>query len=626
MNQEQDPASLWPHNPQADPLMGGDDEELAKYLDLGIDFPDFGDLENAPSGLDTPMGRLGFEHFHQQMQMQNGTHETMCMDLGHHQSSDFDFNGMGPATTGNASHDRGFNHQRQHPYMVPSQTFQVPLTPVSSEMQAAKYAHPYTDGNGDVVYDRYQQSFTPLVSPAQTPLEGTFSIAEFAGMQQDFFSPLTSPAIMAQRGPESTGTTASPIDLNDTQGSRVMPTSAAKRQRRKPSTSARASGGSRSVKQSPAMKPLTRRRQPSLTKLPATVIDILSRESKSNGGIKPSSASGKVMTSSDSSVSPEPLSDGLMPPPAIRRPPSRSPNVVAQQQSTGVGEPATPATLMRMPSKRASAKGVPMSARLEGDDVMEDIMLPESAAQPALPPLDISRSLIDDQDTPTISAKTAGVSASSTPRTAATTPSILSTDLPKRAESKASIRTSKKRQSTNSAAISPALRPKISPSITPLIPSSSSGMPHISAETSALYLASKSNYQNILEGTHLPGVSYPEALAENLSSKRTSHKIAEQGRRNRINTALKEIEALLPQQIMAGGKKDKANSTEGEECEKGGSGPGTSKASTVEMAIIYIKSLQAELRVTQEKLQLAEKNSVDQGSTSSQASEGGAVP
>jgi hypothetical protein len=151
-------------------------------------------------------------------------------------------------------------------------------------------------------------------------------------------------------------------------------------------------------------------------------------------------------------------------------------------------------------------------------------------------------------------------------------------------------------------------------------------MPHISAETSALYLASKSNYQNILEGTHLPGVSYPEALAENLSSKRTSHKIAEQGRRNRINTALKEIEALLPQQITTNGKKERANSTEGDEGEKGISGPGTSKASTVEMAIAYIKSLQAELKATKDKLELAERKVADQGSSSSQSSEGCSAP
>lgn len=619
MNQEQEPTSLWPHNPQEDPLMGGSDEDLAKYLDLGIDFPDFGNLDGEPSGLDTPMGRLGFEPFPQQMQMQEGTHETISMDLRQHQPGEFDFNGMQAQTATNSSEEHGFQRQLQHPYMVPSQNYHVPLTPVSSEMQATKYAQQFTDGSGHVLYDRYQQSFTPLVSPAQTPLEGTFSIPEYAGMQQDFFSPLTSPAIEAQRGPESTGTTASPVDLNDP-SSRVAPTSAPKRQRRKPSTSTRASGGSRSVKQSPAMKPQTRRRQPSLTKLPASVLDILAQESKRGDRLKPSSASGKAVSSSESSVSPEPLSDSLMPPPAVPRPSSRSPNVVAQSQSA-MGGPATPATLMRMPNKRAFAKGVPMNARLEDEDAMEDIMLPESATRPALSPLNTNTVLIDDPDTPTMSAKSAKISALSTPRTAAMAPSVLSPDMPKRPESKASMRSGKKRQGTNSAAISPALRPKISPSITPLMPATASGMSHISAETSALYLASKSNYQNILEGTHLPGVSYPEALAENLSSKRTSHKIAEQGRRNRINTALKEIEALLPQQIVANGKKERANSAEGDDGEKGGSGPGTSKASTVEMAIVYIKSLQAELKVTQEKLELAEKKSADRGSTSSQSSE-----
>lgn len=133
-------------------------------------------------------------------------------------------------------------------------------------------------------------------------------------------------------------------------------------------------------------------------------------------------------------------------------------------------------------------------------------------------------------------------------------------------------------------------------------------MPLLTAETSALYLASKSNYQNILEGTHLPGVSYPEALAENLSSKRTSHKIAEQGRRNRINMALKEIESLLPASILASTKKERTNSTGTDEIEKlPATAVGASKANTVEMAIVYIKSLQAELRATQEKLDAAER-------------------
>ena len=65
-------------------------------------------------------------------------------------------------------------------------------------------------------------------------------------------------------------------------------------------------------------------------------------------------------------------------------------------------------------------------------------------------------------------------------------------------------------------------------------------------QTQALLLASRSNYQNIIEGSHLPGVSYPSDLSTNLTSKRTSHKIAEQGRRNRINTALQEMQGLLP--------------------------------------------------------------------------------
>lgn len=148
-------------------------------------------------------------------------------------------------------------------------------------------------------------------------------------------------------------------------------------------------------------------------------------------------------------------------------------------------------------------------------------------------------------------------------------------------------------------------------------------MPMISAETSALYLASKSNYQNILDGTHLPGVSYPETLAENLSSKRTSHKIAEQGRRNRINLALKEIESLLPAAITAAAKKEKGNGKDenGEGSEKPAAGQGASKASTVEMAIVYIRSLQAELYDTRTKLEAAEKTIAEGNSSGSQTSE-----
>lgn len=129
----------------------------------------------------------------------------------------------------------------------------------------------------------------------------------------------------------------------------------------------------------------------------------------------------------------------------------------------------------------------------------------------------------------------------------------------------------------------------------------------ISSETSALYLASKSNYQHILDGTLLPGVSYPETLAENLSSKRTNHKLAEQGRRNRINNALKEIESLIPSAFiqMKHAKESASKSEKEKEKDKAGA-QAISKASTVELAIDYIKTLKQELEATKGKLVAAE--------------------
>jgi FtsZ-binding cell division protein ZapB len=124
-----------------------------------------------------------------------------------------------------------------------------------------------------------------------------------------------------------------------------------------------------------------------------------------------------------------------------------------------------------------------------------------------------------------------------------------------------------------------------------------------------MYLASKSNYQHILDGTHLPGVTYPETLAENLTSKRTNHKLAEQGRRNRINNALKEIETLVPQDFANARNAKEAAERRADgidkEKEKAAS-QAISKASAVEMAIDYIRSLQHELGETKGKLAVAE--------------------
>lgn len=125
----------------------------------------------------------------------------------------------------------------------------------------------------------------------------------------------------------------------------------------------------------------------------------------------------------------------------------------------------------------------------------------------------------------------------------------------------------------------------------------------------ALYLASKSNYQHILDGTLPSGVSYPETLAENLSSKRTNHKLAEQGRRNRINNALKEIESLIPTEFIQLRQAKEAAATGAKPGDKEKEKPANqaiSKASAVEMAIDYIKALKKTLDETASKLAAAE--------------------
>lgn len=150
----------------------------------------------------------------------------------------------------------------------------------------------------------------------------------------------------------------------------------------------------------------------------------------------------------------------------------------------------------------------------------------------------------------------------------------------------------------------------------------------LNTATQALLLASKSNYQNLVEGNHLPGVTYPDSLSTGLTSKRTSHKVAEQGRRNRINEALKEMQSLIPKPAKSPLKE--SESAEGEASTESmmvdGDGSATnaegatskddaaaknsnSKAATVELANEYIKKMQKESAVQSvEMLQLKREN------------------
>ncbi|KAL1959210.1 hypothetical protein VTO42DRAFT_2715 [Malbranchea cinnamomea] len=537
-----------------------------------------------------------------------------------------------------------------------SQVF-IPPTPNSLEMHGRASNYPMRiDTDGRRIYEPYaratddQSAFTPLISPAMTPLEQHYRMPDYT-VPGENFTPLTSPALEG-RNPGGgffynnppqidMNFVTSPVEFPSQMPNATAPSSpgAVRKHRRKKSFQSRT--GTRLVRQSPSVRPLNgHQRTQTIGSLAEDALHFQANQASMNRA-ETFANSSSTDSSGQDSVSPEPLSEPLMPPPALPRS-GRSPHIAAQESRTApsgtqapeqVSTPAvTPATLMRLQNQQHRDPLQPPFSRSGSvvvnngpDEVMEDIFLPEPASGAVQP------TTSSGEQTPSITPKQAPVPTSARPGTTSAGPSPQIGAMPspagpvglKRSDSKPSTtRSAKKRQSTHSTQISPALRPKISPSIKPLI----KGTDAITAETSALYLASKSNYQHILDGTVLPGVTYPESLAENLSSKRTNHKLAEQGRRNRINTALKEIESLLPDwlirpQIVKDKDKDKEhkdvkNGKDGE-CNANGSGTSKSpdkpaptqpisKASTVEMAIVYIKSLQKELAETQEKLRVVE--------------------
>ncbi|RYP25288.1 hypothetical protein DL767_008466 [Monosporascus sp. MG133] len=337
---------------------------------------------------------------------------------------------------------------------------------------------------------------------------------------------------------------------------------------------------------------------------------------------KPASVSGlSTEESENASVSPEALSD--MPPPPVpqSRSARQSPHIQAQSSNqsaplptalplNGKPSPATPASLFKISPKSKSTD--PNNPDPVTSEQIESFELPESVnfSKPQLPSLDTqqptqpapeseaTKSTFQTLPSPVFPKPMQPTSANPSPQLTpkgSTTPNPRKTPL-------IGPRGSKKRASISS--VSPALRPRISPNIKPLLP----GTPGMSAEdTASQLLASKSNYQRILEGSTVPGVTYPSELSTNLTSKRTSHKIAEQGRRNRINSALQEIATLLPKSVTNSDLGENDENGNGDKKDgKQSSGP-NSKASTVELAIVYIKQLQQEVAAANMRAEAAEK-------------------
>lgn len=480
-----------------------------------------------------------------------------------------------------------------------------------------------------------QIAFTPMVSPAGTPQYNTQPEFTIPGA---YFSPLTSPMLHAQASQQAqsqplqhgyytnpstapSSNATSPLNasvdvdmLADEAESTEAPTR--KSTRRKVPTP-RSAGPLARVKQSPIQKAIKRKSGTILSSLPPSREADVNLDLQRSKSTQPTSAGLSIPRSDSSttggSISPEPLSEALMgPPPRPSSSRTSSPAIRAQQSNgvaNSVGPAATPKSLLSM-GRGAATRSEPRSHRIAGDVELDDLQLPAAADQSVDERPQTQVTTVSNDDTPRLSArKTPKLGPTSTPSSArlasaapspamvgspmtASTPGAL---LKERKESKSS-RGGKKRGSISgggSNMVSPALRPRISPSIKPLLPEGAA----LHSPTHALLLASKSNYQNLLEGNQLPGVNYPESLSTGLTSKRTSHKVAEQGRRNRINEALKEMQSLLP--------KGKENSTRDgspeinaedskESKEDALAKSNSSKAATVESANEYIRKLQKE--------------------------------
>lgn len=481
-------------------------------------------------------------------------------------------------------------------------------------------------------------SFTPLVSPAVTPLESQFAIDTQFTVPGAYFSPLTSPALHAQNDANAgfdqrLSSTNSPVDMElESLPGPAAPTSGevVKKLRKSTTTKTRKS----TVKSSPITKAQRRKTlttpiMKSQQALNQVVEDLESRDQHMSQLPPPApqpshaTAFGGTTDSENGSVSPQNLSD--MPPPPVPKSKSARPSPYMGPQNgaaahnlatlPGHPSPATPASLMKLPSPKANKSSSRATSQEPApNEHIEMFELPESVnstfQKPNPRPIE-TRSQTQSPALSPMSTKTPGAHPTLSPATFAKPPAPGSaTASPQltpgppsgslRKTPQMLPRGSKKRGSINSVHVSPALRPKISPNIKPLLPGGTTA-----EDTASLLLASKSNYQNILEGNNVPGVSYPSELSTNLTSKRTSHKIAEQGRRNRINSALQEIATLLP---AVPPKDSEGEGSDGKkEGKNGANSVPNSKASTVELAIEYIKQLKQEVEEANKRAEEAEK-------------------
>lgn len=582
------------HDPTAVP--GEDFSNFFNFNEIQLDMP--------PSAFD-PTGRDDVDCDGDEDEDSHSQHTAMDTDF--HDAGDFngkdhqledmlgmqfhDINPMGQSRPQQQQQQQ--HHQMHHHNMIPP-------TPSSIDLQTG-LPHSYTHSmEADILMDRFnnmrdeQMLFTPLVSPAVTPLDTNFIHSMPSFTMPEYFSPLTSPALDAHphrshmpnphivQSHHSQST--SPIDPKDSPNINRKVNAG----RRKSTTSR---NPSRVVRESPSMKPQRKKAPPPLAATLELAGALMHPQTPLHQATNNFPQFSSRDTSSNESVSPEPLPDVLMPPPPRAL---SSPMILPSNEGNGraAGAPATPASLMKLQKKPSlSTEGIPPISMDSTEFLNRNVAW---ARKESVDNSSGASSNSDGQPTPVLGAVNGSSNMNKiseqlqSPMLSAQTPGSSSS---RKSISKPTGRGGKR----GSVCSSPALQPKISPSIKPLLPQ---GM---NPEASALLL--KSNYQNIVEGNHKQlGLSYPAELSTNLTSKRTSHKIAEQGRRNRINNALAEIAALLPHN--SGNGSDNSSSAT---ASAAAAAAQASKASTVESAIEYIKELQKELSETKKRLAETEK-------------------
>jgi len=117
----------------------------------------------------------------------------------------------------------------------------------------------------------------------------------------------------------------------------------------------------------------------------------------------------------------------------------------------------------------------------------------------------------------------------------------------------------------------------------------------LTAQRRSELLVSKSNYQLLKEGqSSLTGLTFPPNMMESVSAKRRVTTIAERGRRNNLNKALEDLDAVLSEDCCEEMSRI-ASASQFNHTSKV-PGPQTrTKIGTLKLAIEYIRCLQNEV-------------------------------